>query len=175
MIQKMQASPNSLLCRMIMSHWIIVFQPIDSDLWKCRGLQVHADESWKWPILQTSRIHKENKKNMHPWHTMDIDVILDDIMIIQKNWGMAYAWLAMAASVPWYSQPESLNTSVGFPWEPELLAIDMGEWVVFVFLKPRWSVGKTPSLKVTASLPLNIDGHFSVWASILRKGIVLLS
>lgn len=68
---------------------------------------------------------------MHPWHTMDIDVILDDIMTIQKTWGMAYAWLAMAASVPWYSQPESLNTSVGNPWEPQLLAIDMGEWLVF--------------------------------------------
>ena len=51
-----------------MPHWTIIFQPIDSDLWKCRGLQVHTDESWKWPILQTWRIDLKQKSHASLTH-----------------------------------------------------------------------------------------------------------
>ena len=137
----------SLLCRMIMSHWIIIFQPID--LWKCRDLQVHDSCRWKLEMTYSPNMKNRSDTKNHAslthhghwcytWRHHDYTKLgggfkyvlfsprtLGKIPILtnifqgwcnhqlEKHWGMAYAWLALAASVPWYSQPESLNTSVG--------------------------------------------------------------
>ncbi len=120
-----------------MSHRIIIFQPVDLDFWNDETAQVHhADESWKCSILQTWIIDMK-QKSMYPSSTMDIDVILNDIMTIQKTevWHMhGWHWQLQFLDIialywpqqhflffsPWHVHSHGLVTGLCFFGKPRL-------------------------------------------------------
>ena len=168
-----------------MSHRIIIFQPVDLDFWNDETAQVHhADESWKCSILQTWIIDMK-QNSMYPSYTMDIDVILNDIMTIQKTevWHMhGWHWQLQFLDITALYWPRQHFL---FPWIFTMTCTLSWTRDRFVFFweTQHWSFNTSVGTMGTTTTGHWCGGVMNLFtayfqgafAASFRKGIVLLS